>query len=585
NDKNMAESIATRHENWERVVWGLLYVKEGLQGFVDVRDIRNKTLHDAHYELDGQTADDCLDKMITVLEDPNELIHDTFAKQAANHIRKIKAKTETTPAVMTNIDGDKSLKVIEGLMYDMILERSNVDDLRQRLAKYYQKHLNSAPISPFLSDKDERLEKFYVPPKIVQKDHRKFEKDEGTPMTTYRHLFCKMGEFRKNVFMVGEAGMGKSSCAAMCAIKWANQFSSTKSIIEPYKNASEQTSFEAWELCLFNSDLKDIFLSETKHEDQFQDESFFKEIEFLFHLALRDNCDNCDLTDMVRDQLISRIYQKDERVAAYSTLNSVLFNKNCVIIADGLDEWTHPNVTNCSCSDEHKVIPYLPPTIDATVLITSRPWRMSQQRVKDTKIDSFLEIEGTADIRLLIQKVLDCLNETVTENKSLLDFVKFVDRMELTRLLSVPIISMLLVCLWFEGMHDSFSLCDIYAYTIEMMFGRKDLPKIIPQYSSIHFPRCFQRTEYIQKYYNILMEMAQLAFTTLFSNDKTSSLVFKKVNCLVGDHLLFVLKTGILQETKSASLIRKSSSYSFIHKTVQEFLAAIYMSYHPKEFH
>ncbi|XP_052787092.1 uncharacterized protein LOC128222209 isoform X2 [Mya arenaria] len=103
----MDESIETRHENWLRVVWGLLYVRKGLQGYVDtkgkqqyqtfmnkVRDIRNRTLHDAHYELDGQTADECLVKMIIVLEDPQVLIHDTFAKQAANHIRKIKDKTE-----------------------------------------------------------------------------------------------------------------------------------------------------------------------------------------------------------------------------------------------------------------------------------------------------------------------------------------------------------------------------------------------------------------------------------------------------------------------------------------------------------
>ncbi|WAR29428.1 hypothetical protein MAR_002996 [Mya arenaria] len=134
----MAESIETRHENWLRVVWGLLYVRKGLQGYADtkgkqqyqtfissVRDIRNKTLHDAHYELDGQTADDCLDKMITVLQDPQELIHDTFAQQAAHAIRNIKAKIEKTPAIMTetlqkwlqtNFDVDKHLKEIEGLI-------------------------------------------------------------------------------------------------------------------------------------------------------------------------------------------------------------------------------------------------------------------------------------------------------------------------------------------------------------------------------------------------------------------------------------------------------------------------------------
>ncbi|WAR29426.1 hypothetical protein MAR_003009 [Mya arenaria] len=237
----MAESIETKHENWLRVVWGLLYVREGLQGYVDtkgkeqyetfmnnvngkcnnqtcnqcqvnskcqngttkvteksrfrpghfcdemnkniqnnhvrikplwtntdstkwqdphdgywevakcylstsgyldktgpnqVRDIRNKTLHDACYELDGQTADICLDKMITVLEDQQELIYDAFAKQAAIQIRKIKAKTENPPAIMTepfrkllrmNLNVEMALTEIEKLMNDRL--RKNLQQL------------------------------------------------------------------------------------------------------------------------------------------------------------------------------------------------------------------------------------------------------------------------------------------------------------------------------------------------------------------------------------------------------------------------------------------------------------------------
>ncbi|XP_052785418.1 uncharacterized protein LOC128221045 isoform X1 [Mya arenaria] len=328
-----------------------------------------------------------------------------------------------------------------------------------------------------------------------------------------------------------------------------------------------------------------MFLPETKEDDQFRDEGIYKEIEFLFHLTLRDSCDLCDLTDMIRDQLINIIYQQDESACAYSTMQSVLSNSKCVIIADGLDEWTHPNETKCRCSEEDKVLPYLAPTIDATVMITSRPWRMSQQRVKDTNIDTYLEIERTADIKLLIQKILNILNETVEEKRTLLDLIKFVDRMDVTRLLFIPIIAMLLVYLWFEGMHESFSVCDIYGYTIEMMFGRKALPVPLVSQKNVLFPRCFQYTENVHKYYSIVMEIAQLAFTTLFSSDRTSSLVFKKVDILPPVNLMFLLKSGILQETKAASLIRKTSNYSFIHKSVQEFLAAVYISYHPEEFY
>ncbi|XP_052787512.1 uncharacterized protein LOC128222513 isoform X2 [Mya arenaria] len=481
-----------------------------IKHFKEVRDIRNKTLHDAHYEMDGKTADDCLNKMIKVLEDRKELKYDNYAKQAAFHIRKIKIKAENTPTIMTealhkwlqiNVDVDKSLKEIECLMYDRLQkdlkgfivaevkrvvkhsldDRGNdeneqkVEGLCHQLVKYYQQQLNSTPISPLLSDKDENLDKLYIPPKIVEKDPRKVgtaAKEKGTTVTTYRQIFSNAGEFMKHVLIVGEAGMGKSSCAAMCALKWANQFSSTKTSNNADENASLQKPFP-----------------EEKQNYQFQDDSFYKEIDFLFHLRLRDSGELCHMTDMIRDQLISRIYQKDEIADAYSTMMHVLSNYKCVIIADGLDEWSHPDGTNCNCTSEDK------------------------------------------------------------------------------------------------GMPESSSMCDIYALFIEMMFAQKHRHvSVVPQ-TKTQLPRCFKKTTCIHNNYNILKNMAELAFTKLFLNDRTSFLVFKEVDILAQDNLVFLLKSGVLQETKSASLIRNKSSYSFIHKTVQEFLATIHMYYHPDDLH
>ncbi|WAR29429.1 hypothetical protein MAR_002997 [Mya arenaria] len=80
-----------------------------IQHFEAVRAIRNKTLHDAHYELDGQTADDCLDKMNT-----------------------IKDKTAKPPDNIHN----KSLEEIEGLIYDTLhreLKESVVDEVERKI--------------------------------------------------------------------------------------------------------------------------------------------------------------------------------------------------------------------------------------------------------------------------------------------------------------------------------------------------------------------------------------------------------------------------------------------------------------------
>ncbi|XP_052785424.1 uncharacterized protein LOC128221047 [Mya arenaria] len=239
----------------------------------------------------------------------------------------------------------------------------------------------------------------------------------------------------------------------------------------------------------------------------------------------------------------------------------------------------------CSCKAEDRVIPSLAASIDATVLITSRPWRMSQQPVKDTNINKYFELHGAVDINLLIENVLNSLNETVTEKKTLEEFLRFVDIMKLKCLSSVPIITMLLVCLWFDGKPDSISLCDIYAYMIEMMFSRKDRHVPVVTQTDIQLPRCFKDKNCVQNNFNIVQTMAELAFTKLFSNDRTSFLVFKDVDILAQDNLVFLLKSGILRETKSASLIRRESRYSFIYKTVQEFLAAVHMHYNPDDIY
>ncbi|WAR14358.1 hypothetical protein MAR_004463 [Mya arenaria] len=145
-------------------------------------------------------------------------------------------KDEIKGAVAECID---QLPTMAFQMFDQALqktkERENCaesqkeEDLRQRLAKLYLKTLSSAPFSPLVSDNDEMLDKFYVPPEIIEKTHRKVGSIEdencGTPVNSYRQLFCPNGRNVSNIYMVGEAGMGKSFFTSKCALLWAGNIS------------------------------------------------------------------------------------------------------------------------------------------------------------------------------------------------------------------------------------------------------------------------------------------------------------------------------------------------------------------------
>ncbi|XP_052770115.1 uncharacterized protein LOC128209898 [Mya arenaria] len=537
--------------------------------------------HSPDLKVTDTDLNDYITTLTTLLSDPTYLSNDRKAQEAVLKLNQLQAgmlcktredarafleKHKIEQAVTEGVnrlysrttEGIEALDeaVLEAIGKIRASDEDKEADLQQRLAKNYQKTLSSVPISPLLPDRDEMLDKLYVAPRIIEKDHKKVESSQQrkeTPVSSYKNIFCKGDTFLSNIYVIGEAGMGKSTFSITCALNWGKQI-----------------------LHSFN------FGSISEHE--FQDVEVLAKFDFLFHVSLRNSGELCNLTDMITDQILSRIYLADEEAAGNDTLLSVLSTRKILILADGLDEWSHPSGTKCSCKEEEKVVPFLSPTIDATVVITSRPWRMAQHRVRDSRIDRFLEIEGVADTKRLAQNVLGCLSgKTESEQKSKA-FMSFIKKRDLSNLLSVPTVLMMLVCLWFEGVGESFSLCEIYGLMIDMMFGSKTLKKHYRQQVNTTLPSCFQNAKHIFKNIPALLSSAKLAFDQLFSTDKKSALVFKQVGSLSHEDMEFMLKTGIIRETKSQSFIMQSSSFSFIHKTVQEFLAALHLSYNPDEF-
>ncbi|XP_052820259.1 uncharacterized protein LOC128246094 [Mya arenaria] len=341
----------------------------------EVRDIGRSVRHSHDQRVKDTELVDFLFKLRTLLEDKTELANRPEAQHAVEQLKKLQTDD-------FKISAENEGEIVK-------------EGLRLRLANHYRTTLADMPISPILGEKNAKLRKFYVAPKIVEKDHRKIGKIEnqesgqeiaskienqesGQEIAKFSDVFIKEDQLLRNVFLVGEPGNGKSTFSVMCALDWTHQY------LPAEENVGIKTSFA--------------------------DPEFFKEFAFLFHVTLRDSCKTCDLAEMIKDQLIRKIYHEKDADDGYRLLQTVLESETCLIIADGLDEWTHPENVNCTCKTEEKVTPFRNSANKATLLTTTRPWRMSQFRVQDSKIDKYLEIEGAADTEQLVENIINILN-------------------------------------------------------------------------------------------------------------------------------------------------------------------------------
>ncbi|KAH3875431.1 hypothetical protein DPMN_038697 [Dreissena polymorpha] len=91
---------------------------------------------------------------------------------------------------------------------------------------------------------------------------------------------------------------------------------------------------------------------------------------------------------------------------------------------------------------------------------------------------------------------------------------------------------------------------------------------------------CFQNTRYVKQNIDHLDAIPRLAFTLLFSLEKELSLVFTDREIArygFEPHRTFSLTSGLLTERKHSAVVITSSTFSFVHKSMQEFLAAFYI--------
>ena len=403
------------------------------------------------------------------------------------------------------------------------------------------------PYIPALLEYEVPMRQLYVAPKIVEKDDKN---NSEVRIKTFTDFLMKDGCLCKNIFLVGEPGTGKSIFTQNLALQWSEL--QLQSVFAEGDTVGES-------------------------DDDFQDKNTLNMIEFLFHVSLRDANGHCSYADIIRDQLLVHIYNQSELDQAGKLVQCVLECPASCIISDGLDEWSHPEQGQCSCPANMKGrTPVICQPHSAMTITTSRPWRMTQCPPKETKIKKRMEIEGTGNVNRFGEKVVTVLNKRFEKNEHFSEIEKYIQEKNVSHLLTIPILFLQIVCLYFDGKEVSSSQCKLYASMLDMLVGGQPV-KNTKQKRKL--PQIFANKMNIILNWTFLIKIAQLAFEQLFTEHGHSSVVFDSSVCHFDDKIKkFALSCGILSEKKSKSLSCWSSKLSFLHKSFQEFLAVVHMS-------
>ncbi|KAH3770474.1 hypothetical protein DPMN_171761 [Dreissena polymorpha] len=473
-------------------------------------------------------ADKALDEMKMHLEQ--------CRKDLNAHTDKCKQELDEHAAKCTNAIDEHVSKMVES-SYEQ-----SCKELIERTKKLYRDTLNHVPISPLNDFKHEKLGDVYMPPKIVKMIENKgvFKKTDKQ-VTQYKGVFLTDDNVNRRIFLQGEAGSGKTTFLSKLALDWCG---------EPHDiSACDNSS-------LFFSDI-DVL------------QSFV----FVFHITLRNSVKQFDVYTLIKEQIIDSIYSQEDREKAYKLVNEIMKREQCLILLDGLDEWTGPG-------DHHNLPTLVVDHSKCVMLFSTRPWKLAEVKITDLDRYTSVQLEGVNKPFELSRLILGRLVDKDDLELKCSAFKHYIMKQKLDNLLSSPMMLSAIVCSFAEGIELKGSKCEVYILLLESLFKKANSEMRTfeqPPFS------CFTETQYIQPNIDTLNRLAELAFHLLFVNAKENSLVFsiselRKFKLNEKEQKEFALQSGILSSARNAALLRHSSLFSFIHLSMQEFLAAYHIS-------
>ena len=270
-----------------------------------------------------------------------------------------------------------------------------------------------------------------------------------------------------------------------------------------------------------------------------------KKFTLLLLIRLRDVCDSPDLCTMLKT---AELLSADNPMAVNNLCEYVRQNQEKVLlILDGYDEYS-----GGKSSLIHQI--WRGSQLrDCCVMITTRPVKEDELRVPSHAQFELNGFDSWEQKKQFASKILP-------DEEDVKGLLEYLEEHDLEEMAEIPLLLLMLCLLWKEKKHQSpTSRAEIYVGFIQTLLNHmatKDSDDVATD-------------ESIDKYQEELSKIGKLAFDALLED----CLHFDFTKFPHGDLFEKLIHVGFFQVSKLSALNREKIVY-FLHKSVQEFLAA-----------
>ncbi|XP_060602274.1 uncharacterized protein LOC132755426, partial [Ruditapes philippinarum] len=461
---------------------------------------------------------------------------DRLKEEMTNVKERVTEVEKTQEEIKTRLEEEKRNEVVSFMQTEEGKYQNRKKELKEDLMRFYKWSHSKVLLSPLFEEKDTPLASFYIRPELTVKK--------------LQELFKTWGVANREIYLKADAGLGKTTFSKYLATSWYQAHCPDKDVPHFEKN--------------------DIYC--------------MRDFDFVFLVLLRDSNTSCSVDELIFKLIVSNLVNSKSFTEEF--MQELLSRENCLVILDGLDEWTHPNR---NCERAPRSIPHRNVRENCTILTTTRPWKLGDLNLSSNELGKTVELTelNYYSARTLIRRALLRLKSPPHNMSIEIDDATLVNEIfnsRVAHLAYVPLLLMYMICLRCEGFNIGNSKCELYVKIVELLLLRttQKYGDISQTLSSSDVPACFTEHDKCKEYFPLLVNLGQLAYHTLSNKTRENTLVFDgsvTEKYLTPEEMKFTLHSGILSQSTTTNLTKKVSKVSFSHKTVQEFFAAIFISY------